>query len=78
MVKTLPSIDWSHVHEKFTHMATDSDGVSWLYEGLPELVDNGWYLNMDGDVAEAQNFKSYKPGNVDWKDSLVKREKAPN
>ena len=76
LVKTLPSIDWNHVHEKFKYMATDSDGISYLYAEQPTRDNNEWYVDSeyDEDFVEASSFKSYKPGNVDWKDSLVKRE----
>lgn len=76
LVKTLPSIDWNLVHEKFKYMATDSDGETFLYEELPVRDDIGWFVDSVGDVeiVEAHYFKSYKPGTVDWKDSLVKRE----
>lgn len=74
LVKNLPSIDWNHVHDKFQYMATDMNGDTYLYEVLP-IKDNGcWFLDVAGNVAAASDFKSFVPGNVNWEDSLVKRE----
>ena len=74
LAKTLPSIDWNHVHDKFKYMATDSDGDTYLYEALPIKSDEAWSLDSNSVVAVASGFKSFVPGNVDWKGSLVKRE----
>ena len=76
LVETPPSIDWNHVPEKFKYMATDRDGLTFLYEELPTRDNNEWYVDSEyeGEFEEAECFKSYKPGTVYWKFSLVKRE----
>lgn len=70
IIETKPSIDWSQVSEKFRFLATDDDGRTYMYVQEPELTSFSWYSQ---DHASADVFKSFKKGDVDWKDSLVKR-----
>lgn len=68
---TKPSIDWSHVAPQFRWMATDKDGRTWVYEGMPIAHTRGWAA--EGDLSEASPFLSLRAGTCDWKDSLVQR-----
>ena len=72
---TKPSINWSHVHPKYTHMAMDSDGRTWLHpkEPISTLVE--WVVLDSSDVCvvKVDGFASFKAGTCDWKDSLVAR-----
>lgn len=72
--KVLPSIDWSQVSEKYKWLAVDEDGEAYLYSEQPSIDGDGWY-GADC-IAEADVFVSYVPGTVDWKHSLVSRERA--
>lgn len=75
---TKPSIDWSHVSDKFKWMATDEDGETFLFEVQPTVeIKTGRltrWQSREGDHIYAPFYSSFKPGDCDWKDSLVKRE----
>ena len=69
---TKPSIDWSHVADKYKWLASDEDGTPYVYANKPYINIYGW--SIDGDVfTEVTAFKSFKPGTCDWKDSLIER-----
>jgi hypothetical protein len=68
---TKPSIDWDHVEDWVTCMATDVNGVTNQWEYVPAAGDWVWYNG--GISASAMGFKSFRPGTCDWKDSLVMR-----
>ena len=72
-----PSIDWSHVSDKFNCLARDYDGSVYLYEKKPEMGDDSWSPRTSawGDVISAAAFKSLDAGNCDWAESLVERPK---
>jgi len=68
-----PSIDWSHVHEDFRFMARNEYyPESRLFTHRPEISASMWQPT-DGKVRSTSVFASYKPGTVDWQDSLVER-----
>lgn len=72
------SIDWTHVAPQYKFMARENNGETYLFANEPHIytssVSGGhWYDTYNGDLADASVFASYKKGNVDWKDSLVKR-----
>ena len=69
-----PSIDWSHVAERFDWMATDEDGETYAYEREPSIRNNIW--GASGVHVRVVAFASFKPGTCDWKDSLVSRKEA--
>jgi hypothetical protein len=55
-------------------MATDQDGNTYLYPDVPEIGSFNsisWYSN--GLFVLASAFVSFKPGNMDWRESLVLR-----
>lgn len=68
---TKPSIDWSHVNERFQWLATDDDGKSYLYVEEPLQDEHRWETGLT--FASAANFASFVPGTCNWKHSLVKR-----
>lgn len=72
---TKPSLNWSHVHPKYTHMAMDLDGRTWLYSMEPTSTPVEWVVLVSSDVGvvKADGFASFKAGTCDWKDSLVAR-----
>ena len=72
---TKPSLNWSHVHPKYTHMAMDSDGRTWLHLKEPTSTPVEWVVLDSSDVCvvKAEDFASFKAGTCDWKDSLVAR-----
>ena len=72
---TKPSINWSHVHPKDTHMAMDIDGRTWLHSKEPTSTPVEWVVLDSSDVCvvKADGFASFKAGTCDWKDSLVAR-----
>ena len=72
---TKPSINWSHVHPQYTHMATDKDGRTWLYHNHPPCGESHWVdpCDLNFPVSKAETFASFKAGTCDWKDSLVAR-----
>jgi hypothetical protein len=65
-----PSIDWSHVSDRFNALATGSAGFTHLYSRRPEPNAHGWF---GGDIETVEPFASYVPGTCDWRDSLVMR-----
>lgn len=69
---TKDSIEWSHVSPDMKFMARDKDGDCFLFKAEPELRDD-WWSNRNGSCSLAEHFSSYRRGNVDWKDSLVRR-----
>ena len=77
-VATKPSIDWTHVNEKFKWLASDFDGNPWVYEYEPTVggASTCW-LPSKGDTFRADRLASYVPGTCSWEDSLVERPKTP-
>ena len=71
---TKPSIDWDHVHGKYSYLAADDMGNAWLYGKEPTIDDDNGYWDVElGEFALADTHVSYAPGTCDWKESLVKR-----
>jgi len=72
---TKPSLNWSHVHPKYTHMAMGIDGRTWLHSKEPTSTPVEWVVLGSSDVCvvKAEGFASFKAGTCDWKDSLVAR-----
>ena len=70
-VATKPSIDWSHVNERFQWLATDDDGKSYLYVEEPQQDEHRWETGQT--YTSAAHFASFTPGTCNWKHSLVKR-----
>jgi hypothetical protein len=68
---TKPSINWEHVEYRFKWLATESNGLSYLYEMKPECRGTSWQ-NFSG-VIGVEGFRSFTRGTCDWKDSLVGR-----
>lgn len=68
-----PSLDWSQIHEKWRYCARDEDGDVWLYEDKPEIHTNSFAGRLCCYTCITDLLKSYKPGTVDWKDSLIER-----
>jgi hypothetical protein len=66
---TKPSIDWDHVDDWVTCMATDQIGRHQFFESRP--VKDTWGWVSDGRIEMVEAFKSFRPGTCDWKDSLV-------
>jgi hypothetical protein len=67
---TKPSIDWDHVAPQFKWMATDANGMTWLYEVAPTIWQTQW---QGGASKRPDPFASFRAGTCDWRDSLVQR-----
>lgn len=75
--KSKPSVDWSALHPDIKFIARDSNGAIFGYHEKPTVKPHGsaiWYAT-GALVAVKLNsvVASLKPGDCDWKDSLVKR-----
>ena len=70
---TKPSIDWSHVKDKYKWLAVNANGCASMYEDEPKVGDGGYWYNPKGGSNMVNGLVSYVPGTCDWKDSLVKR-----
>ena len=76
-----PSINWSHVGDKWNYMARDSFGGVYLYINRPVFKTGtaGYWYNSDDDddgnclFVSPVTYASYESGVVDWKDSLIQR-----
>lgn len=67
-----PSINWDHVAPEWKYMATDRDGLSFLFKSKPKITGScDW--DDDHPCIITDFFSSFKPGNCDWEDSLVCR-----
>lgn len=65
------SIDWSVLKDEYICAARDPNGVAYAFVHKPEK--EGYWLSIDMDSAQIDHLKSYDPGTVDWKDSLIWR-----
>lgn len=76
-ILTKPSIEWSHVADRYKWLAVSKYDRGWLFEYKPDVGREGWLLSVDETGANAFSsadaFSSYVRGTCDWKDSLVKR-----
>lgn len=73
-VKPTPhSIDWSHVAKHINAMVGFPSGQVILMPKEPIKIDRGWIVSNYAETANAEDFASFKRGNIDWKDSLVLR-----
>jgi hypothetical protein len=71
-IKSKPRINWEHVHESVTAMATDEDTETYLYLDIDTTPANDY--EWDGSYAgRADIFQSFTQGTCDWRDSLVMR-----
>lgn len=70
-----PSIDWAHVSPRFTVLATDRDGRTFLHEHRPRHDDRCW--SDGGHFVEAAYFASFVRGTCDWRQSLLVRPAGP-
>ena len=71
---TKPSIDWSHVKDKYKWLSVHANGLASVYEDEPEVRrECGYWYNAKGDYNKVNGLASYVPGTCDWWDSLVKR-----
>ena len=68
-----PSIDWSHVSDKYNYLAIDADGECSLFNSKPKVTSNRWDDDSEMYCIRADYFTSYSPGNCNWKDSLISR-----
>ena len=71
IVLTKPSANWEHVSPEYVALATDNNGNSYFYMGIPEATARVWESVHPCTVAEV--FQSFVKGTCDWKDSLVLR-----
>lgn len=72
VAQTKPSIDWSHVDKQFKWLAADEDDKTYLYSCCPQRTTGQWIGDGTG-CGLATTFASFRPGNCDWCDSLVRR-----
>lgn len=71
--KTKPTINWDHVASTFNWLAVDDNDKAYLYENKPALVAKEYWNDSSGISIHAEHFASFKRGNCDWRESLVKR-----
>ena len=74
---TKPSIDWTHVNEKFKWLSVDANGCAYVYENEPKAGVDSYWLCQEGTLYEVNGLASYVPGTCSWEDSLVERPKTP-
>ena len=70
---TKPSIDWTHVNEKFKWLAVDERGGAYVYENKPKIGVANFWCDLKGEFNQVNGLASYVPGTCYWKDSLVER-----
>lgn len=79
--KEKPSINWEHVRDRYNYLSRDENGEWYFWEKRP-LMDGElagyWYKESDDGscmwrASDIHLFASFKPGNCDWKDSLISR-----
>lgn len=68
-----PGIDWSHVAPEYKWMARDLSGRVYLYPRKPYPSSGAWF---ESGYVPASAFASARPGDCDWRESLVSREDA--
>lgn len=61
---------WQVVDKIYKWMATDADGVLWVYENKPYLVTGKWWPRVR---TKAMILLSCEPPCPTWKESLRKR-----
>jgi len=67
---TPDSINWSHVAQGLDYCARDKGGAAYLSQDLPTIASHTWCAAPH---VRADAFTSYRPGTVDWRDSLITR-----
>ena len=70
---TKPSIDWSHVKDKYKWLSVNANGSADVYEDEPKVGECGYWYNPKECGYKVNGLASYVPGTCDWKDSLVER-----
>lgn len=65
------SIDWSVLKDEYICAAKESGRCAYVHTQKPFKVDYGWHST--GEIFCIAGLKSYDPGTVDWKDSLIWR-----
>ena len=74
VASTKPSIDWDHVHSDLNWLARDESGSAYLYDVEP--VKGKYTFAPKPKMMDARPFASYKPGDCNWSESLVRRPKS--
>ena len=70
---TKPYINWDHVSKEYNWLATDADGMSYLYDTKPTIdLDLDIFCHR-GSTVSGEYFTSLKAGNCSWRESLVER-----
>lgn len=70
---TKPSIDWSHVADRFNYLSRDKIGGYILSTMKPTGRHIDGHFMGRGECLDASVFSSLDPGTCDWKDSLICR-----
>ena len=70
---TKPNIEWGHVHPDLNWLARDESGAAYLYDVEP--VKGKYTFAPKPKMMDALPFASYKPGDCNWSESLVRRPK---
>lgn len=73
VAKTKPSINWDHVHPDYIAISTDRNMLSFAYKKRPHVEGSMWSYISETSHSGVCSYASFKPGNCDWKDSLVMR-----
>ena len=69
---TMPVYPWAALHERILWCAVDDKGDAWAYMGKP-TQQVGYWRSGAGMRRIDGAFAGYKPGTVDWRDSLQER-----
>ncbi len=72
-IKSKPWINWEHVSELLTWLATGADGSSCLFTAEPSMPSLKWESKSTTASHAADNFSSFTQGKCDWRESLVMR-----
>lgn len=65
-------INWDHVSPKYKYIARDSSNEAYAYLQEPVPGHTMWFSDSCSHRS-VDHLSSYKQGDVDWKDSLIKR-----
>jgi len=70
--RTMPVYPWAAMHERIKWCAVDANGEAYGYEYTPDNINSIWRASGEHFRID-RVFAGYKPGTVDWQDSLQAR-----
>ena len=66
-----PSVDWSCIKDEYRYLTVSLYGHGYVSIDEPTIKETFWQSNTG--MCDVDHLTSFNAGNVDWKDSLVKR-----